>query len=56
MQREFDRVRLGVGMNPRAERWLEEADEFGFIMISIGMFNTSSLRCPDVDNSHWIIQ
>lgn len=37
MQREFDKVRLGVAMDSRTERWLEETDEFGFIMISIGM-------------------
>lgn len=38
MQREFDKVRLGIGLDELTERWLEEADEFGFIMISIGMF------------------
>ncbi|KAJ5784012.1 uncharacterized protein N7518_009689 [Penicillium psychrosexuale] len=35
LQGEFGKIRPGVVMDSRAERWLEEADEFGFIMISI---------------------
>ncbi|OGE53748.1 hypothetical protein PENARI_c007G09280 [Penicillium arizonense] len=35
LQGEFGNIRPGVVMDARAERWLEEADEFGFIMISI---------------------
>jgi hypothetical protein len=38
MQREFGEVQLGVAMDSRTERWLEETDEFGFIMISISMY------------------
>ncbi|KAJ5205289.1 hypothetical protein N7472_001737 [Penicillium cf. griseofulvum] len=37
LQAEFGNIRPGVVMDARAEKWLEEADEFGFIMISIGM-------------------
>lgn len=36
LQGEFDRIRPGIGMEERAEKWLEEADEFGLIMMSIG--------------------
>ncbi|KAJ5339384.1 hypothetical protein N7452_006112 [Penicillium brevicompactum] len=35
LQAEFGRIQPGVEMNARAEKWLEESDEFGFIMISI---------------------
>ncbi|OQE04724.1 hypothetical protein PENVUL_c030G01033 [Penicillium vulpinum] len=35
LQAEFGKIKPGVVMDSRAERWLEEADEFGFIMISI---------------------
>lgn len=35
LQGEFDKIRPGIVMPPRAEKWLEETDEFGFIMISI---------------------
>jgi hypothetical protein len=38
LQGEFGNIRPGVVMDARAERWLEEADEFGFIMISIGIY------------------
>jgi hypothetical protein len=37
LQGELGDIRPGIIMNPRAERWLEESDEFGFIMLSIGM-------------------
>ncbi|PYI27965.1 hypothetical protein BP00DRAFT_352283, partial [Aspergillus indologenus CBS 114.80] len=36
IQGEFDRIRPGIKMEERAEKWLEEADEFGMIMMSIG--------------------
>lgn len=36
LQGEFDKIRPGNSMDSRAEKWLEETDEFGFIMISIG--------------------
>ncbi|KAL4908354.1 hypothetical protein BDW74DRAFT_175043 [Aspergillus multicolor] len=35
IQGEYDQIRPGIKMQPRAEKWLEEADEFGMIMISI---------------------
>ncbi|OQE34814.1 hypothetical protein PENCOP_c015G08947 [Penicillium coprophilum] len=35
LQAEFGKIRPGVVMDSRAEKWLEEADEFGFVMISI---------------------
>lgn len=38
LQAEFGNIRPGVVMDSRPGRWLEEADEFGFIMISIGMW------------------
>lgn len=38
LQGEFDRIRPGIRMEDRAEKWLEEADEFGLIMMSIGGF------------------
>ncbi|CAI7639993.1 unnamed protein product [Penicillium pancosmium] len=37
LQAELGWIKPGAVMNARAERWLEETDEFGFIMISIGM-------------------
>lgn len=37
LQAEFGKIRPGVVMDTRAEKWLEESDEFGFIMISIGI-------------------
>ena len=37
LQGELGKIRPGIVMNRRAERWLEETDEFGFIMISIGI-------------------
>lgn len=43
LQAELGWIQPGAVMNARAERWLEETDEFGFIMISMGMFH--SLRC-----------
>lgn len=36
IQGEFDQIRPGIKMVERAEKWLEEADEFGMIMMSIG--------------------
>ena len=38
LQGEIGNIRPGVVMDARAERWLQEVDEFGFIFISIGMF------------------
>ncbi|RDW65850.1 Zn(II)2Cys6 transcription factor domain-containing protein [Aspergillus mulundensis] len=35
IQGEYDQIRPGIKMQPRAEKWLEETDEFGMIMISI---------------------
>ncbi|KAL2840550.1 hypothetical protein BJY01DRAFT_17217 [Aspergillus pseudoustus] len=35
LQWEFDRIRPGIKMEDRAEKWLEETDEFGMIMMSI---------------------
>ncbi|KAL5337898.1 hypothetical protein BJX70DRAFT_367990 [Aspergillus crustosus] len=35
LQGEFDRIQPGIKMDERAERWLEETDEFGMIMIAI---------------------
>jgi hypothetical protein len=35
-QWEFHNVSTGVRMNPRAEMWLEDADEFGILFASIG--------------------
>lgn len=37
LQGEFDQVSNGIVLGERAERWLQEADEFGFIMTAIGM-------------------
>lgn len=36
IQGEFFHVEPGIVMGPRAEKWLGETDEFGFIMVSIG--------------------
>ncbi|KAL2812534.1 hypothetical protein BJX63DRAFT_421752 [Aspergillus granulosus] len=38
LQWEFDRIRPGIKMEHRAERWLEETDEFGMVMMSIEPF------------------
>lgn len=38
LQAELGWIQPGAVMNPRAEKWLGETDEFGFIMISIGIF------------------
>ncbi|PYI12199.1 hypothetical protein BO78DRAFT_441337 [Aspergillus sclerotiicarbonarius CBS 121057] len=35
LQAEFGKIPLGPTLNPRAEKWLGEADEFGFLMVSI---------------------
>jgi hypothetical protein len=35
LQAEFDHIQPGAVLSPRAEKWLGEADEFGFIMVSI---------------------
>lgn len=37
LQAELGWIQPGAVMNSRAEKWLGETDEFGFIMISIGM-------------------
>ncbi|KAL4733633.1 hypothetical protein BDV11DRAFT_213617 [Aspergillus similis] len=42
LQGEFDRIRPGIKMEDRAEKWLEEADEFGMIMMSI----VNATDCP----------
>lgn len=41
LQGEFEKVSNGIVLGERAERWLQEADEFGFIMIAIGMSSSS---------------
>ena len=38
LQAEFGHIPPGVNINQRAEKWLGEADEFGFIMASIREF------------------
>jgi hypothetical protein len=38
LQREFWTIEPGVVMNPRAERWLGESDEFGYLHAAIGKF------------------
>lgn len=45
LQGELGKIRPGVVMNPRAERWFEETDEFGFLMISIGIASLGPLEC-----------
>ncbi|OKL55961.1 hypothetical protein UA08_08586 [Talaromyces atroroseus] len=35
LQAEFGDIPPGAALNPRAEKWLGEADEFGFVMLSI---------------------
>lgn len=42
LQAEFGHIQPGAGLSPRAERWLGEADEFGFIMASIRKFLQAS--------------
>ncbi|OJJ97799.1 hypothetical protein ASPACDRAFT_45097 [Aspergillus aculeatus ATCC 16872] len=42
IQGEFDQIRPGIKMEERAEKWLEEADEFGMIMMSI----VNATDCP----------
>jgi hypothetical protein len=37
LQGEFMTVSKGIVLNERADRWLQETDEFGLIMMSIGM-------------------
>lgn len=39
LQGELDNIEPGVVMNRRAEMWLEEADEFGILVLSIGKFH-----------------
>lgn len=36
IQGEFFHIEPGIVMMPRAEKWLGETDEFGFIMVAIG--------------------
>ncbi|KAL3475454.1 hypothetical protein BJX99DRAFT_259400 [Aspergillus californicus] len=43
IQREFDAIRPGIRMEERAEKLLEETDEFGMIMISI--VNATEYEC-----------
>ncbi|KAL4881923.1 hypothetical protein BJY04DRAFT_187669 [Aspergillus karnatakaensis] len=35
LQGEFEHIPTGIKMDPRTEKWLEETDEFGMIMMSI---------------------
>ncbi|KAL2813047.1 hypothetical protein BDW59DRAFT_35202 [Aspergillus cavernicola] len=44
IQGEFDRIQPGIKMEDRAEKWLEETDEFGMIMMSI--VNATDYRYP----------
>lgn len=45
LQAELGWIQPGAVMNARAEKWLGETDEFGFIMISIGtLINLRSLK------------
>lgn len=37
MMSEFTSIRPGAGLEPRAEMWLEDADELGVLFFSIGM-------------------
>ncbi|KAL4780575.1 hypothetical protein BJX76DRAFT_337562 [Aspergillus varians] len=46
IQSEFDQIRPGIKMEPRAEKWLEETDEFGMVMMSI--VNATDYRCSDL--------
>ncbi|KAH7313545.1 hypothetical protein B0I35DRAFT_275267 [Stachybotrys elegans] len=48
MQAEFFRVKPGIAMNARAERWFAEADEFGFIMVGIVNATNTNLE-PDYE-------
>jgi hypothetical protein len=36
MQWEFMYIKPGVALDDRTERWLEDADEFGILFMSIG--------------------
>jgi hypothetical protein len=36
MMSEFASIRPGAGLEPRSERWLEDADDFGVLFFSIG--------------------
>jgi hypothetical protein len=38
MQWEYFTIQSGVGLNERAQLWLEDADEFGIMFMSIGKF------------------
>lgn len=44
LQAEFGKIPPGAALNDRAEKWLGEADEFGFIMASIGNSSPSTVR------------
>ncbi|KAJ5853157.1 hypothetical protein N7534_005700 [Penicillium rubens] len=43
-QAEFDHIQSGAVLSPRAEKWLGEADEFGFFMVSI--LNATDVESP----------
>jgi hypothetical protein len=42
LQGEFAIIKPGIKLDPRAEMWLEEADEFGMLFISIGKTSPTS--------------
>ncbi|KAJ5744905.1 hypothetical protein N7533_009775 [Penicillium manginii] len=44
LQAEFGHIQPGAILSPRAERWLGEADEFGFIMATI--LNATEFQPP----------
>lgn len=50
LQAEFGKIAPGATMNSRAERWLGETDEFGFIMASIGNLPPGSFHYIYVSN------
>lgn len=47
-QWEFHNVSTGVGMNSRAEMWLEDADEFGMLFVSIGKISSHRYLKPQI--------
>ncbi|KAL2869847.1 Zn(II)2Cys6 transcription factor domain-containing protein [Aspergillus lucknowensis] len=60
IQWEFERIRPGIKMEGRAEKWLEETDEFGMIMMSIGEFSAvepvgSGLTTPANATEHRVL-
>jgi hypothetical protein len=43
LQAEFGKIPPGATLNTRAEKWLGETDEFGFVMLSIGNSSLSAV-------------